>query len=230
MTIDDFVEIIKGQASTAGPSVKEPHIKAAVLKGARKVWYSYQWECRRKQATLTTTSAQEYTELPEDFKSVRGLVYRDSSTEGWQLDFMGEDRFDIDFPNSALYTSDTPRKMKIVYDDNSALWRAYFTPKPDAAYKLVMVYNSIFTDISQLDESLQDLVVVATWLFIHAPGDEKWIATSGAFKDALRDAIDNDRPAQVSIGAVKRARRFNVCEGGGEIKDDWYLDNSGDDY
>lgn len=221
-----IVNIVQGQAKAAGLTVDSNHIDNAVALAAERVWYAYQWEFRRRATTLAS-GTDEYVELPGDFKSVKSLIYRNGSTEGWQLDFSGEDRYDIDFPNPDLYTADAPRKMKIVQMDG--VWRAYFTPQPDASYDLTLVYNAAFGDISMIDSSLSHLVATAAWTFIHPAGKMEWIGAERAYQEALIRAIDSDAPAQVSVGIVKRGRRFNVVDSG-EVKDDWYLDNTGGDY
>jgi len=226
MTKESLVDIVKGQAKVAGLMVDGEHISEAIDRAAVKVWYAYQWECRRVTTTLAS-GTDEYVDLPDDFRSLKSLVYRSGSTEGWQIDFEGEDRYDIDFPNPDVFTADAPRKMKIVQVDG--VWRAYFTPQPDASYDLTLVYNRKYGDVTLLDDALEDLVIVAAWGFIHPAGTTQWMSARAAFKTALQEAIDNDTPAQVSVGAVKRPRRFDVGDAG-EVKDDWYLVCDGSDY
>lgn len=233
MDINRLKRILLGQAKKAGVAddqIIEGLVTDAVDMACPYVWKSRAWKFRRKETTVTTTGSQEYAELPDDFDGFAGLRYRNGTSEGWQLNYHDEDTYEYSYPNPQLYSDDAPKVVKIVYDKGSEKWRAYFTPRPDAAYSLTLIYYAKWGTLAEFPEGFEKLLMAACWLFIYPAGSQSWMAADAGVSEAFAECeeyVDSINKSLPSV--VRRSRRFNV-DGGDNVPDDWYTVSDGSDY
>lgn len=210
--------------------INDKAIADAISLAGPFVWKAYGWRFRRKEMTVTTTGSQEYIELPEDFSGFYGLRYRGGSSEGWQLEYHDEDTFEYAFPNPDLTANDAPLRVKIVKDNDSGMWRAYFNPEPDTTYNLTLIYLTDYGALTAFPQGFEGVFMAACWLFLHPTGTAAWNGAVTGYRAMLEDAIRNLDPVYRSEpGQTRTARRFNV-EGGGNVPEDWYAVTDGSDY
>jgi hypothetical protein len=233
MDRDKIKRLMKAQAKKSGMAddgVLDGLIDEALSTAAEYVWKCYQWQFRRVEATLTMTASQEYVELPTDFDGFISLRYREGTSDGWQLKYRDEDSYEYFDANPLVYSEDAPRVVKVVFDQTNGVWRAYFTPRPDSAYNLTLIYLAAPGTVAGIPNGFEKLIQTAAWLFMYPAGSTQWQAADLAFKKAKEEAIRDIDPAYRGVpSVVDRAKRFDP-EGVGYVPDDWYKVSDGSDY
>jgi hypothetical protein len=193
-------------------------------------WNCYKWRFRRREDTITLTASQEYVNLPDDFARFKSLRYRDGTAEGWQLTYEDEDTYEYQNPNPSIHTENEPQQVKIVYDSEQDIWRAYFTPIPDSAYAPSLIYFVKWGSLGSIPDGFEKVFLASCWLFIHANGTTAYQAADIGFNMAKAEAIkDIDPVYQGEPSIVKRSKRFDP-EGSSNVPADWYKVSDGSDY
>lgn len=232
MDISVLKRTMVGQAKSAGfpPDMVKLQVDDAIEQALKYVWGAYHWRFKRIEATLTLTGSQEYADLPDDFGGFISLRYRGGTSSGWQLTFMSEDVYEYTNPNPTMLSENEPQMVKAVYDGDNAQWRAYFTPIPDSAYSLSLVYLQSLGSINLIPEGFEKLVIAACWLFMYPTGSDSWQKADIAYNRAKIEAIkDVDPVYQGMPSVVKRANRFDP-EGSNYVPDNWPTVSDGSDY
>ena len=220
MDKDILVRLIEGQAKAAGLQVNTALVENAVGLAGPYVWNSFAWQFRRKESTITLISGQEYVDLPKDFGHFLAVRYRNGTTDGWKLRYFSEDSYELFFPNPSALSNDEPRAVKIVRNEATNVWRAYFTPVPNSAYSLTLIHAVKWGDHERFKEGFEKLVMVAAWIFIHVPGTMNWRGVNAAYKDSLAEAIYEIDPAhRAVVTQIRVPARFRTSDGGGSVND-----------
>jgi len=233
MDRDSLANLMKAQAKVGGMSNVNELIDNALDLAGPYVWNIHPWKFSRVESTITTTTDNEYVVLPDDFSGLRSLRYRNGSTDGWKIRYYDEDTYELYFPNPDILTNDEPKICKIVFDSASQEWRAYFTPIPNSAYSLTIIYSRRFSTFNDFPQGFEDLVQAGTWLFMYPKGTQQASAVRYDFENSLRKTIDDIDPAfRARIDSVRRSRRFNITDGIGDYSDpdhyfvyDWMSDD-----
>lgn len=224
--------VIRGQALRAGfdSNTVDGLIEDALTQAGPYLWNSYKWRFRRRETTITMTSSQEYVELPDDFSHFYSLTHSDGTSEGWQLTYQDEDVYEYQNPNPSVNSEDGPQSVKIVYDSDNDVWKAYLSPIPDSAYTPSLIYFTKYGGWATIPEGFEKVALAACWMFMYAPGSDSYGKTEAAYQIAKMEAINDIDPVfQGEPSHVKRARRFDP-EGSNYVSDDWYKVSDGSDY
>lgn len=232
MDRDQLANLIKAQAKTAGMTGVTELVDNALNMAGPYVWGIHPWNFTRVEATITTSTSTEYTDLPDDFGGYRSLRYRNGSTDGWKLRYYAEDSYELYFPNPDILSDDEPRICKIVFDSATQVWRVYFTPVPDSAYSMSLIYSRKFSTFNDFPQGFENLVQGAVWLFMYPKGSSQAYGAQRNFDRILTQTIDDIDPAhRARVDTVRRAGRFNPTDGIGGYSDpdhyfiyDWSAD------
>jgi hypothetical protein len=204
--------------------------KDAVAQAVPYAWKSYEWAFKRKEATIDTVASQEHIVLPEDFGSLLHLNFKQDTNRGWNIQYLDEDLYDLKFPNPLMHAKTYPRFCKIVKDNATGRWRAYFTPVPDAAYTLDFGYSIEVGGADNFPSGFEDLLISAAWIFMYPKGSAASRAAKDDFKEARNDAIENvDQQHRQRTSQIRRQRRFDH-EGHSSVPWDWWNVADGSDY
>ena len=220
MNTSEITNLMRAQARVAGLQNVDDLVTNAIALAGPFAWKAHPWQFKRREKTITTSTSTEYVELPDDFGGFVGLTYSSGSTEGWKLRYYAEDTYELYFPNPSILSEDAPRICKIVKDYDSNKWRAYFTPIPDSAYSLSLIYSRDWGNIEDFPGGFEDLVLSAAWIFMYPGGSEQKSSAQINYRHALRTVIDDIDPIhRARVDTVRRASRFQPHEGGGEYSD-----------
>jgi hypothetical protein len=232
MDRNSLAKLIKAQAKVGGMVNANELVDEALNLAGPFVWGVHPWKFTRVEDTLTTTASTEYVALPSDFGGYRSLRYRNGSTEGWKLRYYAEDSYELYFPNPDILTDDEPKVCKIVWDSDNGEWRAYFTPIPDSAYDLTLIYSRKFSTFDTFPEGFENLLQAAAWLFMYPKGTTQAAIAQRTFNRILKQTIDDIDPAhRARTDVVRRSTRFKPHDGIGDYSDpahyfnyDWTAD------
>lgn len=196
MTLADLKKYLKSVRS-AGLTVPQIDdiVNVSVEAGFAQVWGAYEWKVRRAENTsLTCTSGQAYTILPDDMESIDAITVINGTQSCW-VDLTGEVDFEIDYPRPSSYSTGQPAIGKVVY--NSAQqgnrWRIYWSPVPGSGYSLRVIYQRIGSEalIPQLPSYMLAAVVDRCLEYVLPPGNERMLQHQAA-EASLRKAIQAD--------------------------------------
>lgn len=170
-------------------------VNAAVDAGFAQVWGAYSWKVRRKDdTTLTCTSGQSYTVLPDDMESIDSIVIIDGASSWW-INLNSEGNFEIDSPNPSALSSVKPSVGKVVFHSSQQnnRWRVYWNRIPDAAYSLRVIYQRVGTIglLPQLPSYMTAAVVDRCLEYVLPPGEGR-LAQLQAAEASLHKAIQAD--------------------------------------
>jgi hypothetical protein len=220
MDREELVQLIEGQGRAGGLALDTALVENAVDLAGPLVWNAFAWQFRRKEATLTLTSGQEYTILPSDFGAFLSIRYRNGTSDGWKLRYFAEDSYELFYPNPSVVANDEPRSVKVVHNQGTGRWRAYFTPIPNSNYSTTLIYSIAWGDYSRFKEGFEKLLMLGAWLFIHVPGTALWWGADRAYKTGRRDIIAEVDPAHRAIVTqIRVPGRFRVHDGMGSDRD-----------
>jgi len=167
----------------------------AIEAGFASVWGAYQWKIKRKEDTsLTATSAQIHTILPDDMESLIDLVLEDGTRSRW-VNIMTEENFDISYPKPSSHTNKRPFAAKLVRfsPQQNDRWRIYWYPVPDSGYTLRVVYDTVgnANQLEQLPTYMLSAVVDKSLEYVLPPGEGR-LAQMQAARSSLQKAIESD--------------------------------------
>lgn len=154
----------------------EELVDRAIVDGKDDFRGAYSWAFKEKHDTVTTTSAQETVELPEDFEGLMSVVQR-TSTYGGKLRKYGADEYDRLMPRSTAHTNDTPYMYKVYFDGADDVWKLALYPTPNAAITLYLTYHIM----GEIPDKYVGGLKAAVAKHLCWPGSDEWMKAENAF-------------------------------------------------
>lgn len=197
MTADQLKKYFKSLkfGGSVVDNTMEEIVDAAAEAAFGKVWEAHVWKVGRLQDdSLRTTANLAYTILPKGFSGIKTLVLIDG-TLSRKINIVDEDNFEYDNPYPQAWSAQKPVLAKLAYHGAAASdnWRLYWSPVPDAAYSLRLVYR-VERDLSFLPNVpayMLEAIMLAGSALILPPGATQF-QQFGVAEASIKSAIQSD--------------------------------------